>query len=453
MEEFSLINGHPKVNLGKKDKPKQTQLNTQKLLISDEVPIAHKSRIRDENTNLMVFKSEGQSFRKLFHLPEILSSNDLVIVNESATLPASLIGRNSRTLEAVEIRLAANIDQKLRSFKRWKAIIFKQTGNENTSSKSLELPTEEREEPSDLKESDIVLLSSTVGLKVLEIHDTFKRFITVEFVKVLKNGKWSSQPITADEVLGEIYRSGKLIRYSYIEEELSLWDHQTIFSTIPISVEPPSAALQLSWNLVKRLKDRNISVVSLLHSAGLSSTGSEELDAFFPLPEKYFISFSTIKNILETKRRGGKVVAVGTTVLRALESLFKELLLKRAENNVDEPMRKDDIIILLSDFLEQVDGSSSSTQVRVKLTDSKLQGIQIDSNGVFGTTRIKFQENSSFYLCDALLTGMHLPNSSHFSLIAGFSQDKDNLLKAYNKAMSLGYTWHEFGDLTLFLPK
>jgi S-adenosylmethionine:tRNA ribosyltransferase-isomerase len=190
-----------------------------------------------------------------------------------------------------------------------------------------------------------------------------------------------------------LYAAGSPIQYSYLEEELKVWDQQTLFSSFPISVEPASASFPFTWQTLFKLQERGVHIGSLLHGAGISSTGDSEFDKVFPLDEFFEIPKATIKQIQETKLKGGRVFALGTTVARALESAFLD------EKNI------------------------------------------IAS----GRTELRLSRTSQLRVTDCLITGMHEPETSHFHLMEAFG--KTETLTEQTKE----YRSHEYGDLTIFL--
>ena len=144
---------------------------------------------------------------------------------------------------------------------------------------------------------------------------------------------------------------------------------------------------------------QGVRVAALTHAAGISSTGSAELDARLPAPERYYIPDDTVTAVEETKERGARVVAVGTTVTRALESS--------------------------------------------RLTQGRLTPGEGEATLVIGPG---FRPA----LVDGLLTGMHARGTSHFALLEAFAP-RELLERALEHAEGVGYLEHEFGDSCLLL--
>src|SRR5262249_17481681 len=142
---------------------------------------------------------------------------------------------------------------------------------------------------------------------------------------------------------------------------------------------------------------RGVRMATLTHAAGLSSIGDAEADAILPLPERYDIPSATVDAVEKTRASGGRVIAVGTTVVRALEGAAAE-------------------------------------------------GLRPGE----GLTGLRPGAGSRLRVVDGLLTGMHEPGTSHFALLTAFAPE-ELLLAAHRHAEAAGYLAHEFGDSALVL--
>jgi len=310
---------------------------------------------------------------RLTDLPTLLRAGDLLVVNDAATLPASLPGRTEAG-ERIELRLVAReLDD------TWTAVLFG-VGDWRRR-------TEDRPPPPALP----VGACLTVGglrARVVEVLPPSPRLLRVAFSES-GAALWSS-----------LYLGGRPVQYAHLQAPLSLWHVQTGYGGRPWAVEPPSAGLPLTWSLLLALRRQGVRLASLTHAAGLSSTGDAALDAALPRPERSDIPASTVEVVNATRAVGGRVVAVGTTVVRALEG--------RAEMNGGR----------------LVPGEA--------LTDLLL--------GPGFVPRV----------VDGLLTGLHEPGSSHFALLQAFAPV--SLLKEVAAhAEARGYLGHEFGDSCLLL--
>jgi S-adenosylmethionine:tRNA ribosyltransferase-isomerase len=198
-------------------------------------------------------------------------------------------------------------------------------------------------------------------------------------------------------ILAGLARHGRPIQYAHVSEPLALWDVWTKIAAQPVAFEPPSAGFALDWRTLTAWRQRGIKFATLTHAAGISSTGDPALDLRLPFDEPYHIPEGTEAAISRTKSQGRRVVAVGTTVVRALES---------AANG---------------------DGSVHA-------------GSGVARERIMGETRLR--------IVDAILTGVHVPGEPHFELLRAFAND--SVLLSVSAALSQGdYCTHEFGDSVL----
>ena len=197
-------------------------------------------------------------------------------------------------------------------------------------------------------------------------------------------------------VEGLLTEHGRPIAYSYVGERWPLAAYQTVFATEPGSAEMPSAARPFSTELVTRLVTAGVLVAPVTLHAGVSSLESHEP----PTDERYVVPPVTAELVGWVRARGGRVVAVGTTVVRALESVARP------------------------------DGTLSSGS---------------------GWTDLVLGPDRPAYVVDGLITGMHAPDASHLLLLEAVA-GPPLVQRAYDAALDHGYLWHEFGDLTLLLP-
>ncbi|XXF77054.1 S-adenosylmethionine:tRNA ribosyltransferase-isomerase [Myxococcaceae bacterium GXIMD 01537] len=306
-------------------------------------------------------------------LPTLLRAGDLLVVNDAATLPASLHGRTEAGTE-VELRLLAR-----EPGGTWTAVLFG-AGDWRTR-------TEDRLAPPALAVGARLRLG-TLTARVVEVLPPSPRLLRVAFDEA-GAALWAG-----------LYRSGRPVQYAYVAGALSLWHVQTGYAARPWAVETPSAGYALTWELLLALRRRGVRWASLTHAAGLSSTGDEALDAALPRPERFDIPVATVEAIERTRREGGRVVAVGTTVVRALEG-------RAAQGGGRlEPGEGETDLLLGPGFVPRV-----------------VEGV---------------------------LTGVHEPGSSHHSLLRAFAP-LPLLREAAALAEARGYLGHEFGDSCLVL--
>jgi S-adenosylmethionine:tRNA ribosyltransferase-isomerase len=209
---------------------------------------------------------------------------------------------------------------------------------------------------------------------------------------------WRARLSTA--VVPYLLRHGVPIRYSYVRKQWPLDAYQTVFATRPGSAEMPSASRPFSPEVVTRLVAGGITFAPLTLDTGVSSLeGDEE-----PYPEPFDVPPATARLVNLTRRTGGRVIAAGTTVVRALETAA------RAEPAGDGMV-----------------AASAGWTSHIVTPDVPLLAV------------------------DGLLTGLHEPRSSHLRMLAAFA-GPELLGRCYEAAITGRYLWHEFGDVHLLLP-
>ncbi len=327
-------------------------------------------------TRLMVVTPKGITHTRVRELNRYLKPGDLLVINQSATLPASFAARLSRTGEPLEIRLAAFAGVDPQDLRSWQAIAFGEG--------DWRMDTEARGAPPALRVGDTLKLSPGLIARVTAIDARHTRIFSLTFA-------------ARGSLVAGLYRAGRPIQYRHLKVPLEVWDQQTAFADAPISVEPPSAGFAFDWEALLKLRREGVQVAGLLHGAGISSAGGPTLDARLPLEEYYRIPPSTLRAVQTTRERGRRVVAVGTTVARALESAF----------------------------------------------------LRPDAIRPAGRTSLRLGASHSLRVTDALVTGIHEAVSSHASLMRAFCNSACLEQAFAEAAAAKGYRSHEYGDLVL----
>src|SRR5262249_3517330 len=188
---------------------------------------ARAPRADKTNVRLLVVKEDGMQDCFLKYLPDHLQSGDLLVVNDAATLPASLHGLRGRDGQnnPVEIRLTAPLDERV-----WQAVAFGD-GDWRT-------PTEERPAPPRFVEGEEILIATNFRARVRGEHPLSERLLNLEF------------NLSGEELWRNLYRYGRPVQYSYLTDELRLWSAQNVYSSRPWAVEMPSAGHALSFGLL-----------------------------------------------------------------------------------------------------------------------------------------------------------------------------------------------------------
>ncbi len=336
------------------DRPTSFELPSQ--LEASEPPEAR--GLRRDQVRLLVYEREAGLFThsRFDRLPEFLGKGDVLVLNDSRTIPASLQGHaGSSTVEVRLLHSAGNL---------WFVSI--------TPSNLVGIGSEVFFE-SGLK-GRILSYSRQLGLGSLEFEGEDQK------------------------VLDEIYAQGRPIQYEHLNRRWPIDYFQTVYALHPGSVEMPSAGRPFSWELLFRLQRSGVRLAFVTLHCAVSYLGSQA-QSHLPLPERYFVGSEAVAIVDRAKATHRRVIAVGTTVVRALESAVEG-------DNLIHP-------------------SSGWTDLRIH-SGSKLRVV------------------------DGLLTGLHEPESSHLEMISAFMGYR-NLIRLYREAIREGYLWHEFGDANLIL--
>lgn len=314
------------------------------------------------------------SHRSLGALGDFVREGDALVVNDAATLPASLPAR-CEAHPPMELRLAAASEDPA----VWQAVLF---GAGDWRSR-----TEERPAPPALEPGSVIRVAASLEATVIEVSPLSPRLLTLRF----SGGSglfWR-----------EVYAHGRPVQYAHLRDELPLWHAQTRYAGRPWAAELPSAGYALRWSELDALRAAGVVIARVTHAAGLSATGDERLDEALPLPERYEVPEGTALAIERAKSLGRKVIAVGTSVVRALEGCA--------------------------------------------LAHGSVRAAR-------GITDLRVGEATARRVVDGVLSGVHDPGTSHFELLTAFAP-RALLLDATREAESRGYLGHEYGDLCLVL--
>jgi S-adenosylmethionine:tRNA ribosyltransferase-isomerase len=307
-------------------------------------------------------------------LPSLLRSGDVVVLNDAATIPASLHARTASGVP-IELRLAGPPRHQV-----WPAVLF--------GAGDWRVDTDLRPPPVAVATGDALELDGGAQAIVVGRSPLSPRLVEIRFDR--------DEP----EVWALLYRVGRPIQYAYVPEPLALAEVQTGYAARPWAVEMPSAGRPLTLSSLLELRRRGIAVVTLTHAAGLSATGDPEIDRALPLPERYEIPASTVTAIERARARGGRVIAIGTSVVRALEGNARAF--------------------------------------------GKLVGGGGQTDLVLGPGFVR-------RVVDGVLSGVHEPGSSHHALLGAFAP-AELLVRAHAHALATDLWIHEFGDSTLIVP-
>jgi S-adenosylmethionine:tRNA ribosyltransferase-isomerase len=323
--------------------------------------------------------------RKVGDLAALVSARDLIVVNDAATLPASLRGKTAAGAP-IEARLLASGEPvgSGAGAGLWRAVLFG-AGDWHTR-------TEDRPAPAAVRAGDALVFGEGLEATVEAVDPASQRLVVLRF------------QATGARFWSALYREGRPVQYAHVAAPLALWHVQTPFASRPWSSEMPSAARPLAWELVLALRTKGVRFASVTHAAGLSSSGDAQLDAAMPLRESFEVPAATAAAVIATRATGGRVIAIGTSVVRALESAAA----REAEASFAE--------------------------------------------GVRGETELRVDADHHLRAVDALFTGMHDPGTSHDALLHAFAPDA-LLRRAHAAASARGFVGHEFGDSMLIAAR
>jgi S-adenosylmethionine:tRNA ribosyltransferase-isomerase len=326
-------------------------------------PPEARGRERDE-IRLMVTDRRGTRHARFLDLAEFLDPGDLLVVNRSATLAASLPA-NARS-GPFRLHLSTDFGSGL-----WLA----EPRRDTTVPGPIPLSEGERFE--------------VAGLAATAVRP-YPGLPRLWFVQL------------DGDVGNAMETSGSPIRYGYLEAPVPLAQYQTLFAEVPGSAEMPSAARPFTPRVLERLRARGVAWAGIVLHTGVSSLEVESVRVEDqPLvPEPFWVGPETARAVNDARSEGGRAVAVGTTVVRALESAWN--------------------------------------------------GCEVSPSA--GFTRRFVHPGSGIRALDGLLTGLHDRFTSHLALLFAFL-GAERIRAAYEEAARSGYLWHEFGDSHLLLRR
>ena len=326
---------------------------------------------RDE-VRLLVshFERDAITHASFADLSTFLRPGDLLVVNASATINAALPGARS-TGERVVLHLSQRLPSGM-----W--------------SVELRRPATAGTQP---------LLDASVG-EIVSLAERATVRLVAPYGATRDDGGvrlWVARLEVGEPIDAYIDRTGRPIRYGYVPRPWPLSDYQTIFAREPGSAEMPSAGRPFTPRALDALARRGVRVAPVVLHTGVSSLESHEP----PYAERFRVTAATARAVNETRAAGGRVIAVGTTPVRALETVAS------SDGFVEPGQGWTDLVIAPGRGCRAVDG---------------------------------------------LLTGFHEPRASHLAMLESIA-GRDHLARAYGSALDERYLWHEFGDVHLLLPE
>ncbi len=324
---------------------------------------------RDEVRLMVIDRATGSVTHSRFNqIMQFVTPGDLMVFNASRTLPASMMGCGDIKGKCIEVRLAEHLPDGT-----WLVLLLCRRGDPFVCG---------------LREGMLIDFDKDLTATVLERNKRIPRLWKIRFSR------------DGSELINLIYKLGQPIRYEYVTAPWNLEYYQTVYAREPGSAEMPSAGRAFTWKSLFNLRRIGIETAYITLHAGLSSYMDDHLDSLHLVPEEeYFINESAAEKINATLEAGHRVIAIGTTVVRALESAVQE------------------------------DGKIASGH---------------------NYTHLRITAGHQLRVADALLTGFHEPGASHLDMLNAFLPT-EHLFKAYTQAVEMKYLWHEFGDLNLII--
>jgi len=336
---------------------------------------------RDEVRLMVSYLDDNRILHSRFgDLPEFLEAGDTLVVNTSGTMNAALPAERSDG-SPLTVHLSTHLPADL-----WVVELRSSSGDEpvldGKSGELLSLP------------EDASMVLQTPYLSERRQRDEESNRLWISTLNL---------PVNLNDYLD---RFGSPIRYRYIRESWPAGYYQTVYATEVGSAEMPSAGRAFTPELITRLVANGVRVVPLILHTGVASLEDDEP----PYAEYYRVPPETAAAINAARAASRRVVAVGTTVVRALETVTHR------------------------------DGSTHPGE---------------------GWTDVFITPERGIRSVDAMLTGLHEPRSTHLSMLGALAgsvsacplatSGTDHLEVAYSEALKRGYLWHEFGDLHLIL--
>jgi len=329
--------------------------------------IATKPVYPRDSAKMLVLDKDKKTFRNsyFFDLPKFLKSGDILVLNDSKVIPARLYGLSGG--RRFEVLLVTNIKDSL-----WKCWV--------KPGRKAQIGTE-------------FIFSNNLKATLIKRND---EIFTFEF------------NLIGQKFYKEIYKIGEIPIPPYIKKErkgessfVDKADYQTIYAKNEGSVAAPTAGLHFTKDLIEKLKKSGVGVEKVTLHVGLGTfqpVNTEKIRDFKIHSEYCELSDATAKRLNKAKDEGKRIIAVGTTSLRVLESVA---------------------------------------------TDGKLKGFS-------GETQIYIYPGHRFKYVDGMITNFHLPKSSLLLLVSALA-GKEYVLDSYNYAIENGYRFYSYGDGMLIL--
>ncbi|HCZ06416.1 MAG TPA: tRNA preQ1(34) S-adenosylmethionine ribosyltransferase-isomerase QueA [Thermotogae bacterium] len=312
---------------------------------------------RDLSRLMVVHRKTGEIEHRVFRdIVEYLEPGDLLVFNVTRVIPARLFVRKP-TGAKIEILLLEKIDAR-----KWKCLV----------------------KPGNKVKVGNELLGETFRARCLERAEEGSRILEFD-----------------DDVEEIVDREGRTPLPPYIHEEIELERYQTVYAKVEGSVAAPTAGLHFTRELLDKLKTRGVEFAEVVLHVGIGTfrpIKSENVEEHRMHSERYFVDHKNASRIWNARKEGRRIVAVGTTSVRVLETM----------------------------------------------------GIEGEKTEYEGETSLFIHPPFDFKLTDALITNFHLPRSTLLLLVSAFA-GRDLVMRAYAEAVKKRYRFFSFGDACFFI--
>ena len=320
-----------------------------------------------ENSKMMVLEKETQSIqhKHFYDIVDLIDENSILVLNNTKVMPARLYGMKEETGAKIEVFLLKQLEGKT-----WETLI----------------------KPSKrVKEGTIIKISDELSAKAIE--------------KTEEDGGWIVEMIYEGNILEVLHRNGNIPLPPYIERKLANEDikkldferYQTVYAKDEGSVAAPTAGLHFTKEILQKLQDKGVEIAYVTLNVGLGTfrpVKCENILEHKMHSETFEISEETARKINEAKAKGKKLVAVGTTTVRTLETAYQKYGCIKACHDHSE-------LFIYPPY--------------------------------------------EFKVIDELITNFHLPKSTLLMLVSALA-GKNFIFKAYNEAIENNYRFFSYGD-------
>ncbi len=376
-----------------------------------------------DGVRMLVATPDGLAHVSFTDLPHFLAAGDLVVVNTSATIAAAVDGWRGNG-QPVAVHFSTPLD-------------------DGTWLVELRADAPGHERVTDAEPGETVCLPARASLTLLH-----------RYPDPAADRLWVAVPAASRpefDVGGFLASYGRPIRYSYVPDPWPLASYQTVFGTEPGSAEMPSAGRPFSPELVTSLVAKGVVFAPITLHAGVASLEAGEA----PLPERFAVPEPTAQLVNLTRAARRRVIAVGTTVTRALESAAVPADSASADQAqaYAEPPRsgaRNGAGTVRASGAGSAAGSGAGI-VRASGAGSTAGSGAGTVRASSGWTDLVLGASHPAHVVTGLITGWHDPQASHLALLEAVA-DPELVRAAYHEADEMGYLGHEFGDSCLLLP-